>query len=234
MDRVGDAFVWPFRDPQWLEKVVVMGLILLIPIVGEINGLGWLLATIRRLRQGEERLPPANFDYLGKGFELFVVFLVYSLALTALAAIVFVPAIVLLSTQSGSSGNLFLELLGVVMLMLALAITIVGTLAFYFVRPAIVLATDLGGIAGGFDIPAVVRRVRVSPVYALIAGLMLIAAGFIGGLGAYACVVGIIFTIPYSLAMEAWIVRSFELGANAPPPPPREGLNVGQPAASGR
>lgn len=210
-----------------------MGLILLIPIVGEINGLGWMLATVKRLRQGEERLPPANFDYLGKGFELFVVFLVYSLVLAAVAAIVFVPAIVLLSTQSGSSGNLFLEVLGVLMLMLALALTILGALAFYFVRPAVVLATDLGGIAGGFDFPAILHRVRVSPVNALIAGLMLVAAGFIGGLGAYACIVGIIFTVPYSLAMEAWIVRSFELGAGAPASP-REGLNVGQPTASGR
>jgi len=213
--------------------VAVMGLIQLIPLVGQINGLGWMLATLRRLRAGEERLPPANFDYLGKGFELFVVFLGYSVVLLAAAAIVFVPSIVLLITQSGPSGNGLLILLGVVLLMVALAMTILASLAFYFVRPAIVLGTDLGGIAGGFDVPAILRRVRVSPVNALIAGLMLIAASFIGGLGVYVCIVGIIFTLPFSLAMEAWIVRSFELGASAPAPP-REGLNVGQPAASGR
>ena len=69
MDRIGDAFVWPFRDPDWLGKVVIIGLILLIPIVGGINGLGWMLATIDRLRKGEQRLTPANFDYLGRGVQ---------------------------------------------------------------------------------------------------------------------------------------------------------------------
>ncbi|TMD10991.1 MAG: hypothetical protein E6I96_16580 [Chloroflexi bacterium] len=86
MDRVGDAFVWPFRDPQWLEKLAIIGLILLIPIVGAINAIGWMLATIDRLRAGEERLPPANFSYLGRGFELFVVFLVYGLGVLIVAA----------------------------------------------------------------------------------------------------------------------------------------------------
>ncbi len=95
-----------------------------------------------------------------------------------------------------------------------------------FVRPAIVLAVDQGGIGGGFGVAAVFRRFAAHPASTLIAGLMLIAAGFIGSLGAYACIVGIALTVPYSLAMEAWIVRSYELGSNK-----EEGSNVGQPAA---
>src|SRR5207247_963520 len=58
MERIGDAFVWPFRDPKWVEKVAIIGLISLIPIVGGINGLGWMLASIERLRAGKEELPP--------------------------------------------------------------------------------------------------------------------------------------------------------------------------------
>jgi hypothetical protein len=61
-----------------------------------------------------------------------------------------------------------------------------------------------------------VRRARASITNTLIAGLMLIAASFIGSLGSLACVVGIIFTLAYSLAVQAWIIRSFELGAAAP------------------
>jgi hypothetical protein len=45
---------------------------------------------------------------------------------------------------------------------------------------------------------------------------MLIAASFIGSLGSIACVVGILFTLAYSLAIQAWIIHSFELGASAP------------------
>ena len=79
MDRIGDAFAWPFRDPEWVNKILVMGLILLIPVAGGINGLGWMLAALERLRAGDERLPPANFDYLERGFRLFVVLFVYYL-----------------------------------------------------------------------------------------------------------------------------------------------------------
>jgi MFS family permease len=229
MDRIGEAFVWPFRDPKWVEKVVIMGLILLIPIVGWIIGTGWMLASLARLREGDEELPPANFDYLWKGFQLFLVGLVYSLALTAVAMVLFLPGLVLLSTQSGSSGNTVLALAGLLLMLVAFGITVILFLLWYLVYPAIVLATDLGGIAGGFDVAAIARRVRTTPTNALIAGLMLLAAGFIGSLGTYACVVGIVFTIPYSLAMQAWIVRSYEVGSN-----PQEELNVGQPAAPAR
>src|SRR5258708_36247713 len=105
MDRVADAFVWPVRDPEWLNKVLIMGLILLIPIVGAIDGLGWMLATLARLRAGEEKLPPANFDYLRRGFQLFVVLLAYYIGLALIAALLYVPAIVLLVHQSRDSGN---------------------------------------------------------------------------------------------------------------------------------
>src|SRR5256885_11074944 len=80
MDRITDAFVWPFRDPEWPAKIGIIGLILLIPIVGSINGLGWMLAGLDGLRAGGERLPPANLRYLGRGFRLFVVNFVYYFA----------------------------------------------------------------------------------------------------------------------------------------------------------
>jgi hypothetical protein len=44
---------------------------------------------------------------------------------------------------------------------------------------------------------------------------MLIAAGFVGSLGMVACGVGILFTTAYALAMQAWIVWSFEVGSPA-------------------
>ncbi|HKW59837.1 MAG TPA: DUF4013 domain-containing protein [Candidatus Dormibacteraeota bacterium] len=229
MERVGDAFTYPFRDPKWVEKIVIVGLIGLIPIVGVINNLGWMLAAIGRIRAGEEGLPPANFDYLGRGLQLFVVLLVYGFLVLLVAGVFFVPAVVLLNTESGDHGNAFLTVIGVLLLLFAFAVAVAGFLLAYLVRPAIVLAVDHRGIEGGFDVAAILRRVREKPADALIAGLMLIAAGFIGSLGAYLlCFVGTIFTIPYSLAMEAWIVRSYELGAK-----PQEALDVGHSAPAG-
>src|SRR5207302_10298872 len=86
MDRITDAVVWPVRDPEWPAKIGIIGLTLLLPIVGSINGFGWMLAGLDGLRAGEERLPPANLSYLGRGFRLFVVNFVYYFAISVVAA----------------------------------------------------------------------------------------------------------------------------------------------------
>ena len=210
MDRIGDAFVWPFRDPDWLGKIAIIGLILLIPIVGGINGLGWMLATLDRLRAGEQRLPAANFDYLGRGFQLFVVYLVYYLALAVLALVFYTPAILILSFQGNHNANVFLVGVGIALLLVTLSVVTLGALALTFTMPAIVLAVDRGGIAEGLKFAQVVGRTRASLTNTLIAGLMLIAAGLVGQLGSVACFVGVVFTSAYALAMQAWIIRSYE------------------------
>ncbi len=213
MDRVADAFVWPFRDPEWINKILIMGLILLIPIVGGINGLGWMLATLDRLRAGEEKLPPANFDYLGRGFQLFVVYLVYYVGLGFITAVLYVPAIFILAQQGHDMSNAFLVALGIALLLLGAGVLTLASLALTFAMPSIVLAVDRGGIEGGLHIGQVVHRARASLINTLIAGLMLIAAGLVGQLGAIVCLIGVVFTSAYALAMQAWIIRSFELGS---------------------
>ena len=210
MDRVGDAFVWPFRDPEWTQKVVIIGLISLIPIVGGINAAGWMMATIRRLRAGEERLPSGNFDYLWPGFQLFIVLLVYYLAVFVVAGVFFWPALLLVSTQNNPHGSGWLVLVGIALLLMAFGLTLIGSLAIYCVIPAITLGVLDGGIGGGFAVPTILQRTTRRPTNTLLAGLMLLAAGFIGGLGFYVFYVGLVITYPYSLAMEAWIIRSFE------------------------
>ena len=212
MDRVTEAFFWPFRDPEWPAKLIIIALILLIPIVGAINGIGWMLASLDRLRAGEERLAPANLTHLGRGIRLFAVELIYGIGITVIALAVFIPAVALEVQQGNGSGNaaliggaIFLNLLGV-------SVITVLSLALTFLMPAIVLATDSGGVGGGINLMAVIRRSRVSLNHTLIAGLMLIAASFVGSLGTIACGIGVLVTTAFALAMQAWIIRSFEQG----------------------
>ena len=213
MERVTDAFAWPVRDPEWPVKVLIIGLALLIPIVGAINGLGWMLATLDRLRAGEERLAPANLGYLGRGVRLFAVQLVYSLAVALVAAIIYLPAVLIAVSQGHGNGNAGLILASLLLNLLAFGVTTIGSLALTFATPAIVLATDAGGVGGGLAVREIVRRVRENPTNTLIAGLMLIAAGLISSLGLIACFVGVLFTTAYALAVQAWVYRSFESGS---------------------
>src|SRR5260370_486354 len=113
------------------------------------NGLGWMLGSLDRLRSGEERLDDGYVADIGRG-----------------------------------------------------------------ARPVGVAVPYLaGGVGAGWSIGAIARRSRANPVNTLIAGLMLIAASFVSSIGVIACGIGVVFTAPYALAMQAWIIRSFEIGS---------------------
>ena len=215
MDRIADAFAWPARDPEWLTKLLIIGLTLLIPFVGAINAIGWMLATLDRLRAGEERLAPATLGYIGRGFGLFVVNVVYGLVIALVTTVIYVPALLVASNQSHGSANPGLVSLAILLSFLAFSVATLGSLVLTFLSPSIVLATDGGGIGAGLNVSAVVRQARFNLANTLIAGLMLIAAEFVGSLGLFACGIGVFFTTAYALAMQAWIIRSFEVGSPA-------------------
>ena len=214
MERITDAFVWPVRDPEWPSKLLIIALILLIPIVGAINAIGWMLASLDRLRAGEERLAPANLSHLARGVRLFVVDLVYELVLVAVGALLYTPAVLIFAHEGSGNASAGLVSLAVLLSLLTFSVVTLGTLALNFAMPSIVLATDKGGIGGGLRVTDVLRRARLSMGNTLIAGLMLIAAGFIGSLGTVACFIGVLFTTAYAMAMQAWIIRSFEVGSH--------------------
>jgi hypothetical protein len=212
MDRVTEAFSWPFRDPQWVSKLLILALTLLIPVVGSINGLGWMLASLDRLRAGEETLAPANLRYIGRGIRLFAVEFIYAIGITIVALLIFLPAIALSVNQGQGSANSVLIAAAVLLNFIGFSAITVLSLALTFAMPAIVLATDQGGIAAGINVGAVVRRSRMNLTHTLIVGLMLIAASFVGSIGAVVCGIGVVVTSAYALAMQAWIIRSFEKG----------------------
>jgi hypothetical protein len=215
MERITEAFTWPLRDPEWPVKLLIIALTLLIPVVGAINGVGWMLATLDRLRAGEERLPPANLTYLGRGIRLFSVQLVYGLVVLGIALVIYVPAIVLSIGQGNGPAKPAFIGMALLLYLLGFSVITILRLAIEFAMPAIVLATDRGGLSGGLQVDAVVRRCRSNLTNTVIAGLMLIAAGFVGSLGVVACGIGLFFTVAYALAMQAWIIRSFEVGSLA-------------------
>jgi hypothetical protein len=216
VDRITEAFVWPVRDPEWVTKILIIGLINLIPIIGAINGIGWMLASLDRLRAGEEKLAPANFDNLGRGARVFVVELIYALGVVAIGMVLYLPGLAITVQQNHGHANAGLVALALLLTLAAFGLIALGSLALTFMLPSVILATDAGGIAAGLHVGAVLKRSRANPMNTLVAGLMLIAASFVSSLGVIACGLGAVFTAAYAQAMQAWIFRSFEIGSTTP------------------
>lgn len=70
---------WFFRTPGWAGPFFLTGLILMLPIVGQMVLYGWYLAARDNLRHGWRVLPRAGFQYLERGARPWVVALLYGL-----------------------------------------------------------------------------------------------------------------------------------------------------------
>jgi hypothetical protein len=228
MQNVGNSFSLPFKSQNWGSTFVLMGLIALIPIVGWINLLGWMLALVDNYRAGRTNLPPAGFQYIERGGSLFLVFLVYGIVI---GAILIGPFILILGSaivSSGStSGNFGSSTAFIGGLFTYIGLIQVFSLAIYLFYPAVIVATERGGFGGGLNIVTVFRLASESWKNTIIAGLLIYVAGFLGGLGIYACCVGILFSLPYGYAVMAGVVRYYEAEFEGPvaapttmPPPP--------------
>jgi hypothetical protein len=197
----GQAFTYVFKDPDWLKKIALTGLIGLIPIVGLFYILGWALEMARRVINNEpEILPDIDFGtFLGKGFQAFIIALIYS-----------IPAIIF---------SLPPQLVGPIAGTLpqdsntpAIAITVVslccgGLTLIYNILLGFMLPAALGNFAAKGQLGAGLRfnevfgLVKAAPVSYLLVLVGEIIVGIISPLGVIACIIGIVVTEAYGMAV---------------------------------
>jgi Protein of unknown function (DUF4013) len=194
MTSAGDGFAWPFRDPDWPAKMLVQGLIALIPIIGWISLAGWLLMTVDGYRGGRRELPQPGF-HLERGAPLFLVYLVYALVFSIPGAILQGSGHTQANPGIETLGNLLDALLG---------------LALVFLAPAIIVHTYRSGFNGGFDITGIWQTATANSSTTVVAAVVIFAAGVISVFGFACCCVGAIFTIPYGAAITAGAIAWYD------------------------
>ena len=217
----GRAFSYAFQDPDWLKKVGLAAVIMLIPVVGSIVVLGWGLEITRRLINNETDLLPdwSNFgEFLSKGFQAFVVTLAY--LLPSLVINICQQGIAISMNAAANSGNGSQQMAGVAgfAAICLSCLSIVFSIAAGFLIPAALgTLADTGQLGAAFRFNQIIGLVRSAPgPYLLqllvvgVASLILIPVGII------VCIVGVLAVSAYLTTVSSHLTgQSYKIARAA-------------------
>ncbi len=190
---IGKAFSYVFEDENWLVKVLIGGVLSLIPIVNFIV-LGYVIQALRNVADGVEKPLPEWDDWGGyfmKGLMLFLGGLVYSIPLILLVVVSFVAGLIgagaeeesALSSLAGLCVGCSNCLIWIYALFLNLWLPAVAT--FYAVY---------GEFGAMFRFGELFNYIIGNIGNYLIAFVLYLVASFIASLGIILCVIGVAFT----------------------------------------
>lgn len=202
---IGQAFRFVFDDPEWVKKILIGGLILLIPIVGQFWLMGYMIETASNVADEHPApLPEIQFvEQMGRGFNTFVISLVYAIPLMVLMCVM----VALIGMLGGGAGNGpdDVEAMAGVMLLLSMCFTIfialLGILMGMMAMVAHVIYVKTGSMSASLNSGAVFALFRAHLRTWIMLLIVSILAGLIAGAGGIAFGIGALFTSVLGQAM---------------------------------
>lgn len=218
---IGRSFTYITEDQDWIKKVLLGGVITLIPIVGPFFALGYMMETLRNVIAGQEIPLPEIGDFGGKlveGLKGWVIALVYSLPLILFGA----------CAQAGSFAPLLAENVdpGMVETLTTVSIGMSACcgclLLLYAILMSLVLPFALGRYAETGQLGAAFKlgeifdmlKSNVGPalIVLLVGGLTIFVAELVGLI---ACGIGLFFALFYAQLVMAFLYGSLYRRAGA-------------------
>jgi hypothetical protein len=203
----GYAFSFQFKDEQWIKKIAIAALFILIPIIGPLFLAGWGLEITRRvIVQDPEPLP--DWDdfggYIVKGLQLIIIGFVYAL-----------PVILIQACTQGLYFGLGADQVGsddAMAFVTIVAQTCMGCISFlYTVFLGVYLPAAIGHFAAEGEFGAAFRFGEIFRILkAGLAGYLIILLAsfvlpFVAMLGLMFCLIGALFTFPYTLTAMQYL-----------------------------
>lgn len=230
---IGRAFSFVFEDEAWVTKVLLGGLITLIPIVGQLAVLGYMLKTAENVARGSARPLPewGEFgDLLMRGLYGFVISLVYFIPYIVVVGLFSCLAGVLGSGGSASdSADAVAALGGVLACVFVPLFLIIAFACLLFVYAGDARYAVTGQLSEALKFSEVMAVVRANPGLWFMVLIVNLLSGLAASLGLIACGVGVLFTSFYSYlvlghalgqtATKVWPTGSFDAPSGYTPPP---------------
>lgn len=112
------AFSFVFEDPDWAKKILIGGLITLIPVVGSLLVLGYMVSVGRNVIRGNPRPLPDWSDFgqmLIDGLYALIIYFVYTLPILIVLCVVLAPSLAIGSAFSEDGSLNAVASLGVIL-----------------------------------------------------------------------------------------------------------------------
>ncbi len=212
--KYSQAFSYVFEDSNWFKKIAIAGLITLIPIVGQLYLLGWMIEIIRRVKAGrEDILPTTHFGYfLTLGLKAFVVALVYSIPV--ILANIFVRSNMTAAVSGDPEHTVTYFFAGMSFFgsFISLLLNIISGLGsiYGFVRLA-----ETDEISAAINVVNAWNTFKANWQAYAIVFLLEIVTALIGAAGGVICI-GVILTIPYATAVNGHLLGQLSKNAVTP------------------
>lgn len=183
-----------FKSPKWMMNLLLGGVCVLIPIVGPMVVVGWLITGFwARQDQNFETFPEFDFSHFGKYLErglwpflvAFVVSIVFSIALVPLAWVLMIPAM-LIGVSSGNEPNAGTCFGAIAMILMMLVFAALVFALLLVLVPLKIRASLTQDFAKSFDFGFVKRfltltwkEVVLSSLFVMITGPLIVCLGAI-------------------------------------------------------
>ncbi len=209
---IGKAFTYVFEDPNWIMKVLIGGIVLLIPIV-DFAVYGYMLTTLKNVADGQPNPLPEWSDFgahFMKGLYAIVGILVYFLP-----AIVIYCCIVALSIGAGAAasstggqdaGNTLGGIIGLVTLCLNCLVGLYALIAgLTLYAPLTRFAMSQNQLSIFWDFRGNFAFIQRNLTNYIIALLVAFVASFVAEFGLILCIVGVLFTMFWAQLVTAFL-----------------------------
>jgi hypothetical protein len=211
---IGKAFTFPFDDEDWVKKLVIGAVLLIIPIANFIT-FGYMIRTLRNVAEGQAK-PLPEWDQWGddfmKGLLVVVAAFIYSLPIVLVNVITAILGAVAGSADSQSTQGVMALCTTVLSCLSGLWGLVVGIV----IPAAVVKYAEEGEFGSFFKFSEIFQWIRDNLKNYIIALLVIIVARIVASLGVIACGIGVLFTMFWATVTMGHILGQVVAQANPP------------------